>query len=318
MGVESEIRPGDVLLFHGHSFVSWAIRFFDGTDVNHVAIALTTDEMGEATGSGLEANSIGPAIRGNDRTYIRRLPSSPEATPVVAKAREFVAANIPYAHQEIVLLAVLSLTRRAPIDNPLLRRVLRALLDHAAEFVNSLVDRGRDLMICSEFVYRCYEESGDAKFHLEIGLGTLAADPGVNETLLEWSKHQPEPVPMVAARTPGPTQDPDEIAAEAKAELEPLIADFAREQSPGEAASLAPAGFEAIIVGPAVVSDDELQRAAVHFRDAFNDLRGRVPLEAIPEMASPWDAFEDAVADFVTPGDLARCSSLETIAELEP
>ena len=319
MGAESDIRPGDILLFHGHSFVSWAIRLFDGTDVNHAAIALTADEMGEATGSGLEANSIGPAIKSNDRTYIRRLRGSPEATPVVAKAREFLASNIPYAYQEIVLLAVLSLTRRVPVNNPLVRRVLRPLLDHAAEFVNSLVDRGRDLMICSEFVYRCYVESRDPNFHLEIGLAARAAGLGGEETLLEWAKHRPELEPMVAGPRPRPTGDPDEIAAEANAELEPLIADFAREQSPEEAASLAPAGFAATVVGPTEVSDDELQRAAVRLRDAFNDLKGRLPLEAIPEMASPWDVFEDTVADFVTPGDLlARCSSLETIAELEP
>ena len=40
MSAPLEIEPGDVLLFHGLSFIPWSIRWFDGTDVNHAAIAL--------------------------------------------------------------------------------------------------------------------------------------------------------------------------------------------------------------------------------------------------------------------------------------
>jgi hypothetical protein len=30
---EVSLRPGDILLFHGHGFVSWVIRRFDESDV---------------------------------------------------------------------------------------------------------------------------------------------------------------------------------------------------------------------------------------------------------------------------------------------
>jgi hypothetical protein len=60
----TEIRSGDVLLYHGRGFISWAIRKFDGTEVNHAAIALDGERLGEAAGRGLQIAPIpGRGIR---------------------------------------------------------------------------------------------------------------------------------------------------------------------------------------------------------------------------------------------------------------
>ena len=266
--------------------------------------------MGEAVGSGLREDPIDPAVKGNDRTYVRRLSPAPDLAPVVGKAREFLSNGVPYAYQELVLLAVLSLTRRLPTTNVVLRAVIRKTLDEAAELVNSLVDRGRDLMICSEYVYRCYDEAGDPAFHLAIGATAAAAAPAEGGTLLAWMRTLPDPAPSPAIAA-GMTRDPSDVAAEAGAELEPMIAELAGEQSPHEAEALAP--FPAWSAAPAartIVSDDELHEAAVRFRDAFNAVRvGSIAaaLSAVPA----WNLFQ-TVADFVTPGDLLRCPSLVT------
>ena len=62
----NDVLPGDILLFRGKGFVSWAIRLFDGTEVNHAAIALDGGKLAEAGGHGLQQRDI-PTAMGDDR-----------------------------------------------------------------------------------------------------------------------------------------------------------------------------------------------------------------------------------------------------------
>jgi cell wall-associated NlpC family hydrolase len=64
----ADIEPGDLLLFHGDSFVSWAIRKIDGSEVNHVAIALPDGQVAEAGGLGLQTRPLPTAF--SDREYM--------------------------------------------------------------------------------------------------------------------------------------------------------------------------------------------------------------------------------------------------------
>ena len=311
MSVSLEIQAGDVLLFQGHSFVSWAIRWFDGAEVDHAAIALGPESMGEAVASGLREDPIAPAIKGNDRTYLRRLPTTPDMAPVVGKARGFLSNGVPYAYQELVLLGELSLSRRLPMNDHVLRAITRTTLDGAADLLGSLVDRGHHLVIGSEYVYRCYDEAGDPAYHLAIGTTAAAAAPHEGGTLLAWMRGRPDP-PAAPAIAAGTTSDPADIAARAGAELEPMIAELAEEQSPREAEALAPFPASAPLAATAAVSDDQLHASAVRFRDAFNASRVGSIGSALTS-GPAWDLFQ-TVSNVVTPGDLARCTSLVTVS----
>ncbi len=59
---EPFLRPGDILLFHGHDFVSWAIRRLDESDVDRAAIVLRPETMADAIASGLRHVAIESAI----------------------------------------------------------------------------------------------------------------------------------------------------------------------------------------------------------------------------------------------------------------
>jgi hypothetical protein len=154
----SEVKDGDVLLFHGRSWLSKAIRFFDGADVNHAALAIDSSTMIEAAGDGLREASIDDAVQGNNVTYVLRLPKDADIEEVVALGRKYLGSGVPYAYQQILLLAFLSITRRVRIRSRILRALVRAACDQAARLINALIDsrNGTELMICSEFVYRCY------------------------------------------------------------------------------------------------------------------------------------------------------------------
>jgi len=315
-----EIRAGDVLLFHGKGLVSWAIRRLDGTDVNHAAVALDDAELGEATAVGLVTNPIGAVVAKNDYTLIRRLPADDlSMAPVVDTAREYLSSGAPYAFQQILLLAILTLTRRLSFKDQLIRRMVRGILDRAALLLNSFIDAGTDLMICSEFVFRCYDEAGDDRYRLagwERAVRDMPTDEGL---LLDWAKAQPLPRAPVRAAT-SEVEEPLELAVRMEGELEHLIADFARADSPTDREIAALDQLGAPKAPPEETTDEQLLFATIRFRDAMVRRAGQTAGD-VPDargVADPWELLEETMADFVTPGDLLHSASLVTVGELLP
>ena len=60
---EVSLRPGDILVFHGHGFVRGRSAGSMSRDVIGAAIVLRPETMAEATASGLRHVAIGPASR---------------------------------------------------------------------------------------------------------------------------------------------------------------------------------------------------------------------------------------------------------------
>lgn len=309
---DPSLRPGDVLLFHGLGFVSWAIRRFDESDVDRAAIVVRPETMAEATASGLRHVAVQPAIDGNAFTYVRRLTTGVAPLSVVEQALAF-STDLPPTNDRTVLLAVLAMTRKLPIEEPTLRRLLCALLDRATGIVGRMRVRGRRLLFTSEFVYRCYERADDPRATIEVRLGSAAGldrrpAPSViatkaEATLWEWASD----IPDTKRRTARGPKEP----------LEPLIAAFARVDSPND--PIVPRSYvaDAAIVEPEKpVEDGQLLAASVRFRDAL--LRsGSEGSTAGSRPGDPWDRFRK-VASFVTPGDLRYSHSLRTVTSLRP
>lgn len=306
---EPSLRPGDILLFHGHGFVAWAIRRFDESDVDRAAIVLRPETMAEATASGLRHVAIEPGVDGSAFTYVRRLQAAADTLSVAEQALAF-STDIPSSNDQTVLLAVLAMTRRLPIGDPTLRRLLCVLLDRATGILDRLRARGRSLLFSSEFVYRCFERTDDPRTAIEVRLASGAGHhPPVtgatrSEAMLwEWSSHLPDPRRRNAKRPKEP--------------LEPLIAAFARVDSPHD--PIVPRSYvaDAGIIEPSrPVDDGQLLAAAVRFRDALiRSGRGTGSIGESPE--DPWDRFAK-VASIVTPGDLRYSHSLQTVTSLRP
>ena len=312
------IRPGDVLLFHGRGFVSWAIRAFDGTEVNHAAIAIDEDRLAEAVASGLESRPIVDALGSNDFMIVRRL-EGPDLKPVVFKADEYLDRELPYAFQQIVLLAVLALTRRLPAPR-LVRRILRSALDHAAAALNAFIDEGRQFMICSEYVFRAFDEaSSDVPDPFELAIPGVTFAARAEQPWIDWALAQSDddlavPVsPTFARRTPA---TPDLI----EDELAPLIAQWADET--GLADTLPERLPTTFAAPPAEPTDEELVASMVGFSDALAAARGGTPVTFGLGTAIGGTAARGALRglkdiavepNFVTPGDLLKTPSLITL-----
>jgi hypothetical protein len=163
-----ELQLGDVLLYSSRSLLSRLIKLFDGGDYNHSAL-YDGQQVAESVEDGITARSLSDSTTGFDYVDVFRFRSDNgarlgdeelPADPVKARIDHYLANRERYAYEQLILLGVLAATRQIPLS-PYLSMVLRVFLESAADRVASIVAVGREPMICSEFVYRCYQEAGE-------------------------------------------------------------------------------------------------------------------------------------------------------------
>ncbi|WP_344117413.1 hypothetical protein [Streptomyces blastmyceticus] len=250
MPLPEQIKPGDVVLTRGTEAVSRAICLMDGSEVSHAALAVGEDALAEVVGEGLRTVTFAQAMDGHDLTVGRALTTPADTGPVLDVARRYLAGHTSYAHQQIVLLAVLCVTRHIPL--PLGgRRLVRTVLDQAAAAVNAMAECGRQPMICSEFVYRCHHE---ARPRAPYALRTADDDTHPDGTLLGWARAHPAVprLPLPAGPAAGRL-----APADAEAALAPLVSAYAtalgKARPPGAARSRPGRSFRPERRGTAVV-----------------------------------------------------------------
>lgn len=315
----SDLRPADVLLYRGTAPISKAIQFLDGTEVSHAGLYLGNQTVGEALATGgLVTNSLPVSIDGCEWVLVRRLaPEVADMQPVLDRAAMYLAQANRYAYEQIFLLAIICLTRKVKVT-PALRPLVRAAVDRAAAHLQALLASGeREPMICSEFVYRCYDEAvaePDDRYSLKIDAGPAfafrAADGGAAGV------HADSLLAKVAsdASSRDEVNDPKVAFAAAErhvashAEIESLANRYLSEVAQGtaEVESLAPSEFAAPIANLAASARDLKCVAARSKRVKGLDLSSK----------SLFDQFFTTVADFVTPGDLLKTPSLRTLGVL--
>jgi hypothetical protein len=154
-----KLQPGDILLYHGEDIISQAIRLFDGTDVNHAGLFLGDNEIGEALIQGIIRQKKDESFRGNSWVKASRLKDDHlDMSPVIVKANQYLAQHERYAFEQLFLLAMLSITRKVKIT-PVFDKLVRSILDSAADKIIGITNDEKEPMICSEFVFRCYDEA---------------------------------------------------------------------------------------------------------------------------------------------------------------
>jgi hypothetical protein len=147
------------LLYRGTSFVRKGIQFFDGSPVGHASVYLGDGEIGEAAAHGLVVQDYRTSFHGHEWVKAYRLAAMPDdLEPVLKVARAYLDQGNRCGYEQLFVLALLCTTRRLRIT-PILRRLLRTLLDAATTSLAQLLSAGKQPMICSEFAYRVYDEA---------------------------------------------------------------------------------------------------------------------------------------------------------------
>ena len=298
--------PGDIVMFQGQGWVPWAIRRFDECDVDHAAIVLDPETVASTTVSGVRPSPLAEELADSVFAYVRRLTQPADTTPIVSAVPRVAADGSTWVHEPLVTLAMLGSTRRLPLHEPTLRRLLVAVLDRAASVASGLAARGARLVGDAEFVRRCYA-AGGADATIEVLCPTEVAGPKVDRQkhvlagrdalLWEWAAGRPDP-------------PPDEPAS-APTDLDPLISSFARVDAPASV-SLHSLPSHEEVSPPMPVTDEELHGSAVRFRDKILALHG-LPIPGL----DAWLAFR-AVGGVFTSADLRYSPSLRSTGSLRP
>ena len=175
------LKPGDVFLYKYTETSGWLpmlITTFDGGPYYHAAV-FDGKNVAEAIGEGLISRPLPHTLaditgQGVKVDVFRFAGKSGvelgglgfEAAPVLENISAYVAQGERYGHEQLVLLALLTLCRKPPYNAllPGLAGIVREILDSSAGILAKMMTAGKEPMICSEFVYRCFAEAGDGRY----------------------------------------------------------------------------------------------------------------------------------------------------------
>jgi hypothetical protein len=310
------LAPQDVLLFRGTGLMSKLIILLDGSPYSHAGLYWDGDSVAEALGSGLTVRPLAVSEAGHTIVTCARLaiPAS-DMSPVHRAADRYVATGERYAYEQILLLGFLCLTRKLPFA-PSLKRLVRKILDQAAELLNKLAEGGKQPLICSEFVFRAYDEA-DPRPHdaYEIEVDGTRSDAirslGTPRVARGRGIHPDSILAMVLHSPAGVRPPSDSIAADDATPLDVLIDQYFAEIRSGPPTDVVAAAPSAADVKPSV---DRFALALTHA-----EMTPRMAVDALGQSAALSVAYQhltDRVGDFVTPGDLYRSQSLHAVGDL--
>ncbi|HXF34484.1 MAG TPA: hypothetical protein VN603_07925 [Candidatus Acidoferrales bacterium] len=164
-----DLRLGDVLLYHGTGPMADLIRDFEGPGAaySHAGIFDGANVMESLPGVGIQISSIVKSVDVHLFVDVFRFQShdgkdlddAGYTSIPLANRIEFYESNAEqYAYEPSLLVAVLAATRRVPLGT--LSTVLSRVLDDAGAELDKILAAGKEPLISSELVSRCYAEAG--------------------------------------------------------------------------------------------------------------------------------------------------------------
>lgn len=345
----NDLQSGDVLLYRASdswkNAISLLIRKLDGTEASHAGLYLGDSLVGESLivgNPGLNTNPLQESIAGCDWVEVRRLSSVNNLDLVMAAAQKRLAEGNRYGFDQILLVASICVAHKIDLGDGLLRKIVYGVLQKANEFVRLMSSEGREPMICSEFVYRAYDEAlldEDDEYSLTI-LSQAARAPrrrwGGRRRRERLFGAQPEvdlptiePGSLLAQllEEPEDSQQPLYAAAASvdvtESELETLIYEWTGERAPLLAGA---SDADASAVGDASVPEISSSQVESMAREFITSVADAPVIEEAdkelcrmaPSTASPARKALPVIADYVTPGDLLQSPSLKTVGRLYP
>lgn len=170
----TDLKVGDVFLYCKTDLVADMIKAFDGSEYSHAGIYYDGGVL-EAIDEGVKKRSIKESVKKAKYVDVFRFTSldghetiggdSYPAQPLINCMKEYEDIGERYAYEQIILLAFLATIRKVKV--PIASWILRTFLDNAMSILSKIMAAGKEPMICSELVYRCFDGAGD-KYRLTI------------------------------------------------------------------------------------------------------------------------------------------------------
>ncbi len=200
-----DLQPGDVLLFSGEegSLISKAIMWLTDAPVSHAAMAYNPSSIiVEETPPAVQTNPADERFVDRTISVMRRTPPQSNYDPVLEAATGYLNAEEPYANANLYLVGALLIYRKFAPDTLVQRIIIKILKKITASIITYFNEHkypGKRPMVCSQFVFQCYEDGG-TDYQLRIKDGVLgstlditAAVPSLLEQAIDRIRNDTSP-----------------------------------------------------------------------------------------------------------------------------
>jgi len=163
----SELKKGDVLLFsHTDEWHSKLISLLTNSPISHASMSYyNCTEIVEEVPPCASVNSLIESAKGRQVTVMRFDRNDLDMVPVLKIAEKYYNNKEPYVPKDsLYMMIVYILITKIPLPvilQKLLIPIIRCVVASIIKYIDEKNFEGKHPMICSQFVYRCYEEAGD-------------------------------------------------------------------------------------------------------------------------------------------------------------
>lgn len=173
-----DLNSGDVLLFSGEkgSLISEAIMFLSNAPVSHAAMVYNPNStIVEESPPAVQTNQAAERFIDRKVSVMRLKPAQSSYGPVLEAATGYLNNKAPYANANLYLVGMLLIYRKfAPdtLQQAIIIKILKKITASIITYYNEHKYPGELPMVCSQFVYQCYEDAG-GDYQLKIRGGVL-------------------------------------------------------------------------------------------------------------------------------------------------
>jgi hypothetical protein len=319
----ADLKPGDILLLSGEKghLLSKAIMYLTDSPVSHAALSYkSSDQIVEET---LPQIRIFESKKGfeNRTVFVKRLKNQQKSMdPVIQAAEEYLNSLEPYGKANLIILGLLLLYKKfSPnrLTQKVMAKIFKLIASDLIDFINKHSYPGKYPMVCSQLVYRCYQDAGK-DYRLLITKGNLVGASLIAErdnlSILDQTIYQIR------------RDNSSEFRTFLRAGT-PLVATDIYPENLDELAKELIEELQTTEVEPPIELSYELVEAIHHFGQALylaqtgEESNDQALIQAnqlgIPPNVLSFLKVEEAY--FITPGDLlSHCENIEEVGIIRP
>lgn len=308
----NDLKKGDILLFKGdkEEWISLAIMLFTDSDVSHAALYLDDNSIADEGLAGLGKHTISDDPNGFF-VYVNRLSENvPSMDPVIEAAAKYIIEGEPYCKSSLILLAMIILYKKFTPPSPakkIISKIFIRASERIVEIINKRMYPGKTPMICSQFVFQCYEDCG-RPYNLKIKNGSVY--------LKSKNEHTTSSFETKAVKDNSSESILDNLIKSYTAEKRPLIGlssliPVESDESLAQQLVETFSNIEAVQSTTADnLSDQEFNAAALKLCNALALYHGSISSDTINTLS----LLKQHSSYFVTPADLkSHCMNVTTI-----
>ncbi|WP_251359936.1 hypothetical protein [Kangiella sp. TOML190] len=215
-----DLNSGDLLLFSPEkgSWISDAIVWLTGAPVSHAAMSYK--DFSNIIEETPPAVRVAPASeRFKERTiHVMRDQRHSEFSPVIKAASHYLNELEPYGMSNLYLVGLILVYKKltpSGMRQKAILRILKLAVEKLLPIINHYKYGDKTPMVCSQFVFQCYQDAG-ADYELTIKNGNLlkAANQNQDNLLARAANHQTPAQSKVQVLGAAPDILPTEVNGE--------------------------------------------------------------------------------------------------------